>query len=643
MKEAVPMKRTVMQMLETAVQNFGDEPYCWRKTDAGWTPAGFRTVRDNALLVAKGLRERGIKPDRTVAIVAEGSPEWVTFEFGVLANKCASVPLSIKLLPEELPFRINHAECSAIGVSYNQLKKVASVYAQFERAPLIILLEDTDAAVEEARKLLPGAPFASLRALLEEGRNAGPQAEREQAEALAAIGEGTTATISYTSGTTGNPKGIMLTHLNYWSNCTDSIAYFRIPRGYSTLVILPCDHSFAHTVGLYAALIQGIQLYFVDARGGGMAILRNIPSNIVETNPVFMLTVPSLSGNFMKNIITGVESKGAFATKIFRAGLSAGIKRNGDGYNRPGLPVQLATFFPWFIAEKLVFSKVRKMFGSRIKFFVGGGALLDRGQQEFFLALGLPVFQGYGLTEAAPVISTNTPHLYKLGTSGRVIPNLHCRITKADGTEAARGELGEICVRGDNVMAGYLKNDGASAAALRDGWLYSGDLGYIDEDGFLMVTGREKALLIAPDGEKYSPETIEETISTTADLVGQVVAYNEHRKYTVAVCSLDEARVRDLIKRGEASSPEDLLRRVGESFYSYKDRGLRFPAQWTPSTFIIVPEPFTEANRMVNSTMKIVRHTVIETYAADIEYLYTDEGRDLHNPRNLERVRKYFA
>ncbi len=637
------MKRTVIQMLETAVSTFEDQPYCWRKTDAGWTPTGFRTAHEHAMLVARALRARGIGSDRNVAIVAEGSPEWVTFEFGVLANKCASVPLSIKLLPEELPFRINHAECVAVGVSYNQVKKLAAVYAQLERTPLVVLLEDTDAAVAEARALLPAAEIVGLQTLYEEGRKAAEKAVREQAAAMAEVGEGTTATVSYTSGTTGNPKGIMLTHLNYWSNCTDSIAYFQIPRGYSTLVILPCDHSFAHTVGLYAALIQGIQLYFVDARGGGMAILRNIPSNIIESNPVFMLTVPSLSGNFMKNIIAGIEAKGAFATKIFRAGVAAGIRRNGDGYNRPGPLVQLATFLPWFIAEKLVFSKVRKVFGTRIKFFVGGGALLDRGQQEFFMAIGLPVFQGYGLTEAAPVISTNTPHMHKLGTSGRVIPNLQCRITKADGTEAAQGELGEICVRGDNVMAGYLKNEAASASALRDGWLYSGDLGYIDEDGFLMVTGREKALLIAPDGEKYSPETIEETITTTADLIAQIVAYNEHRKYTVAVCTLDEAKVHELLKRGEASTAEELLQRVEDSFYSYKERGIRFPAQWTPSTFIIAPEPFTEANRMVNSTMKIVRHAVIEAYADDIEYLYTDEGHAIRNPRNLGRVGKLLG
>lgn len=637
------MARTVLGMLESAVAEFGDAPYCWRKTDAGWTPSGYKSIARKARMVSRALLGRGVQPGGRVAIVAEGSPEWVAFELGALCAACSSVPLSIKLLPEELPFRVNHAECAVIGVSYNQAKKLASVYGQLERKPLVVLLEDTDAKVAEVAETLPGAALVGFQALVAEGEAAGAATVAAADAAYASVGEGTVATVSYTSGTTGNPKGIMLTHLNYWSNCTSAVEFFRIPVGYKTLVILPCDHSFAHTVGLYAALAKGVQLYFVDARGGGMAILRNIPSNIVETNPTFLLTVPSLSGNFMKNIIAGIEAKGAFAARIFRAGLKAGIRRNGDGYNRPGFLVQAATFLPWLLAEKLVFKKVRKVFGADIRFFVGGGALLDRSQQEFFMAIGLPVYQGYGLTEAAPVISSNTPYVHKLGTSGKIMPPMECRIIKPDGTEAKVGELGEICVKGENVMAGYLKNDAASASALKGGWLYSGDLGYFDEDGFLMVTGREKALLIAPDGEKYSPEGIEEAIAAGGGLVAQVVVYNEHRKFTSAICALDEAKAKDLVKKGAVKDAEDLLERVKASFYSYKDRGARFPAQWTPSTFIIAPEPFTEANRMVNSTMKVVRHAVIEAHKDDIEYMYSDEGHHIANQRNLERLAKFFA
>ncbi|MFP4551516.1 MAG: AMP-dependent synthetase/ligase [Spirochaetales bacterium] len=637
------MKRTVLAMLGNAVSMFGDKPYCWRKTNAGWSASGFQTIQQNARHLAQGLRARGVTENAHVAILAEGSPEWVTFEFGVLTNHGASVPLSIKLLAGEVPFRVNHSEAVAIGVSKNQAAKLGSVYNQLERKPIVVALEPNTEDVEAVAAAIPGATVAGIYDLIEEGKTASQEVAAAVTEAIASIDEDSVATVSYTSGTTGNPKGIMLTHLNYYANCHDSIELFQVPLGFRTLVILPCDHSFAHTVGIYAALVRGIELFFVDARGGGMAILRNIPKNIVETNPTFLLTVPSLSGSFMKKITQGVSAKGRFANAIFTAGLRAGIRRNGDGVHRPGVVTRFLAWFPHTLAELLVFRKIRTMFGSEIRFFVGGGALLDIGQQQFFMAIGLPVYQGYGLTEAAPVISSNAPRSHKLGTSGRIAPSVTVRITKEDGSEAAPGEAGEICVRGENVMKGYFKNPEASAEALRDGWLYTGDLGYIDADGFLMVTGRAKALLIGPDGEKYSPETIEETIMTHGELINHVVAYNDHQKYTVAVCTLDESAVRRLIEGGEIREARQVLAHVAESFFAYREAGIQFPAQWTPATFIIESEQFTEENHMINSTMKIVRHKVADTFADDIAYLYSDAGNKIENERNLASIRKLFG
>jgi len=628
------MNRTVITMLNDAVEQFGDQPYCYKKTDPGWTSLSFGEVRDQATAVARALMARGIEAGAHLSILAEGSPQWVVFELGVLSAGCASVPLSIKLLAEELPFRINHSQSVAIGLSVNQAAKIGAIYGQFESAPLLVVLDPHESAAVEVETAIPGVSVVRLDALIEEGRALKTE--------LPIVQENTTATISYTSGTTGNPKGIMLTHLNYYSNSHDSIELFQVPYGYSTLLILPCDHSFAHTVGIYAALVRGIRLYFVDARGGGMAILRNIPGNILESNPTFLLTVPSLSGNFMKKIIAGVEAKGAFATRIFRRGLRAAIRRNGDGHTPAGLIVRLATWIPWIVAELLVFRKIRRIFGSRIEFFVGGGALLDRGQQEFFLAIGLPVYQGYGLTEAAPVISSNSPHRFKLGTSGAIAPSVTCRILREDGSEAPSGEKGEICVRGENVMAGYFQNPKATEEALRGGWLHTGDLGYFDEDGFLVVTGREKALLIGPDGEKYSPEEIEETITSSSELIHQIVAWNDHRNSTVAVITLDTERIAEHISRHGLTTADAVLDAIATSMYSYRDRGITFPERWTPARFVIAPEPFTEANGLVNSTMKIVRGKVTERYAADIDYLYGDEGGSIHNPRNQDQIRAMF-
>ena len=203
---------------------------------------------------------------------------------------------------------------------------------------------------------------------------------------------------------------------------------------------------------------------------------------------------------------------------IFNRGIEAAIKRNGDGYRKPGLATQIATYFNYAVADKLIFKKLRKIWGSKIEFFVGGGALLDIKQQQFYKAIGVPVYQGYGLTEATPIISTNTPFFHKMGTSGKVLGNITCKICDENGKELPKGEKGEIVIKGDNVMKGYYKNPEATAETLKDGWLYTGDLGFFDKDDFLVVVGREKALLISEDGEKYSPEEIEEAIVNSSSL-----------------------------------------------------------------------------------------------------------------------------
>jgi long-chain acyl-CoA synthetase len=422
---------------------------------------------------------------------------------------------------------------------------------------------------------------------------------------------------------------------------------FDVPPDFSTLVILPCDHSFAHTVAIYAGLLRGISLYFVDGRGGPTGMLRSIPANLQETNPTFLLTIPALSGSFMKKIKAGVAAKGGLADKLFTAGILAGIRWHGNGFRKPALGVRLAALLPFKLAELVVFGKVRRSaFGSRIRFCVGGGALLDVRQQEFFKALGVPVYQGYGLTEAAPVISSNTPQAHKLGSSGRPAPSVECRILTTDGREAATGEKGEIVVRGENVMKGYFKNPEASAETLREGWLHTGDLGYLDEDGFLCVVGREKALLIADDGEKYSPEEIEEAIVNSSPLISQIMIYNDHRRYTVALIVIDTEQTAAALRGKGSGDPDSAIALLRESFHlfqrqeAYRDR---FPPRWIPTAFQVLPEPFSVQNQMLNSTLKVVRHQVTRVYGDLLEYMYTPEGSGPQNPRNRAALKALLA
>lgn len=462
---------------------------------------------------------------------------------------------------------------------------------------------------------------------------------------IASVEEDDTVTICYTSGTTGNPKGIMLTHLNYWTNCHDAVKAVPLEPGWRTLIILPVDHSFAHTAGLYTALVCCVSLFFVDSRGGGIGTLRNIPINLLETRPHFLFTVPSLSGNLMKKIIAGVEEKGGFIEKLFKAGIRAGVAFNGNGFNPPGPWIRLKSFLPHRLAKALVFNRIRKMvFGDSIKFCVGGGALLDVKQQEFFAAFGVPIYQGYGLTEAAPIISTNSEKTHKFGTSGVLFESIEVRLLRKDGSEAAVGETGEIVIRGGNVMKGYFRNPEASAAALRDGWLYTGDLAYRDTDGFLVVVGREKALLIAEDGEKYSPEEIEEAVAFSTDVTDQVMAYCDHRKYTIALVSLDTAKVERLMKGLSITCAEKLLAALKDELYRFKGdpKARKVQATWIPAVYQIVPEAFSEKDGTVNSTMKIVRHRIAEVHADLIEYAYSREGSNMENPRNMETLRSLF-
>ena len=637
--------RTVLNLLKDAAVKYKDDAYVLQKEDSGWLPCSFSRVEEESDLFAQALIARGFKKDDKIAILSEGRQNWVIGEFGLLKAQCVSVPLSIKLLAEEIPFRLNHSESQAVLVSEYSLENILNTLKDLDRKPLFIVLSDfmgNVTGLAEKAGLTMGRDLVLYDDFIKEGRESGENTAGELQRRLADVTEDDTVTISYTSGTTGNPKGIMLTHLNYWANSLDAVKTCPIPERARSLIILPLDHSFAHTVGIYISLRLGLSMYFVDARGGGMATFRNIPSNLTEVKPYFLLTVPALSGNFMKKIQAGVAAKGSFINGIFTRGINAGIKIYRDGFRKAPLTVRLRYGFSYFLAKKLVFPKVREIFGGELAFCVGGGALLEISQQEFFNAIGCPIYQGYGLTEATPIISTNTPPRHKFGTSGVTMPSIDCRIMKDDTEEAGQGVPGELVIRGENVMKGYYKNQDASKEVLRDGWLWTGDLGYFDKDDFLVITGRAKALLIGADGEKYSPEIIEEAVINNCPLVNQIMAYNEQQKYTTALITLDEGAVKKEIRSKGINTAEEALNMLEESVFSFRKK-TNIPSQWIPSTFTIIEEPFSEKNQLINSTMKLVRYKVRDFYLDKIESMYGSNGRDLKSPANREAMKNLFG
>lgn len=646
-------QRTILSMLESAARDWPDEPYLLKKTDQGYAPTSFRQAAEAARSLSAWLLSLGFAPGATFAILGDGSPEWVCSELGLLSAGFVSVPLSNRLTVPEILFRMRHSGASGLAVSHNHLEKALQALScgGFKKMPLLYLDDDFEWA-QSCLAAYPGRGFelASYREALAAGRRAlassGDVSLGKRLDAIrSSIKEETVATISYTSGTTGQPKGIMLTHLNYWANCHDSNSLFDDPMHFRMLLMLPADHSFTHSVAIFTALTCCVALYFIDTRGGNMAMLRNIQSNMREAQPMLIFTVPALSGNFMKKICDAIAAKGAPIKSIFDAGIRAGIAWNGDGFHKSPFSARAKAFFPYFFAKTFVFGAVkREVFGTSIRYCVSGGAKLDLKQQQFFMALGVPVYQGYGLTEAAPVVSSNIPRIHKLGTVGVMAPTVSCSILDEAGNIVPQGNIGEITITGENVMAGYFRDPEGTAKVLKDGRLWTGDLGFFDEDGFLVVTGRKRALLIGKDGEKYSPEKIEEAIVSSTDVIDQIMTWCVYRKYVCALVSLDTERVGRIIQKTGIASSRALCLFLQDEFCRFRnDKTAReINGSWIPVVFQILSEPFSEKDGTINSTLKLVRYKAEERYADLLEYSYSKEGSSTVNPRNLATLQTLF-
>ena len=411
------------------------------------------------------------------------------------------------------------------------------------------------------------------------------------------------------------------------------------------LIILPLDHCFAHVAGFYTMMSYGASIATVPIGKTPLATLKNIPIAINEVRPMVMLSVPALARNFKKNIESGIKAKGAFVEWLYNFALKLAISYNKEYYNRGGI-LQLWKKPLMALFDAIIFKNVRKGFGGRMKFFVGGGALLDIELQRYFCAIGMPMFQGYGLSEATPIICANSPEHAIFGSSGRVVTPMDIKICDSEGKEVEPGVKGEIVIRGENVMAGYWKNPASTADTIVDGWLHTGDMGYMNDPEYLWVVGRFKSLLISHDGEKYSPEGFEDSLTDGSKYIDQVVMHNNQDPYTIVLIVPNKDALRAFAKNAgvdpdDRAGKEMMLKKIQSEIDSYKKGGVHagmFPERWLPAAVAVLPEPFTEQNRMVNSTMKIVRGKVEEFYADRIAYAYTSEGRELLNEKNIASI-----
>jgi long-chain acyl-CoA synthetase len=632
--------KSLIQFFEESAEKYDSNVYMWEKPQDKYEGTTYGETKKQVYEFAAGLINLGIKKGDRLSLISEGRNSWVIGELGILYAGAVNVPLSVKLTPAEIKFRINHSESRMVLTSSIQAQKLKTVINDCKTIEKIIHFDtqeeysDTEIHFNEVRKI--------GREWLEKTNN-----KTRFEEIYTSIKPSDFANICYTSGTTADPKGIILTHGNYVTNVYQSYSLMDIPSFYKTLLILPWDHSFGHTCGIYAFMGKGASIASVKTGKTPMETLRNLPVCLKEIKPNLLMSVPAIAKNFRKNIEKGIKEKGKIAEILFNHAIKISYPYNKEGWNK-GRGLQKIKKPLIDLYDKILFKKIRENFGGELDYFIGGGALLDIELQRFFYALRIPMYQGYGLSEASPVISSNSTGRHRLGSSGVLVNNMDLKICDDEGKELPLGQKGEIVIKGGNVMHGYWKNEAATSETIKDGWLYTGDMGYMTKEGFLYVLGRFKSLLIADDGEKFSPEGIEEAISEQSKFIDQCMLFNNQKPYTVALVVPNEHAIKVYLEEKNLTADSDDGKRaittlLENEVYEYRTNGKygnMFPQRWLPVATGILEEGFTEDNGLMNSTMKIVRGKIMDKYMDLIDYLYTPNAKDVSNERNIEEIEK---
>ena len=628
---------TIIDFVEKYVAKYSKNPYLWEKNlDTNvWESTTYEETLAKAKRIGAGLMALGVQKGEKISYLSEGRDMWVIGELGVLYAGAVNVPLSIKLgETNDLVFRVKHSDSKYVITSKFQLPKIRAILPECPMVEKVIIFDEVPDKQENE---------IYISEIMEMGDKFLAEHEEMFIQRYRSIEPDDYANISYTSGTTADPKGILLTHRNYTANVEQAHSVIGVDETDKMLIIIPLDHCFAHVAGMYTMMSYGASFGTVPSGKSGKEALRNISPSIQELKPNVMLSVPTLAKNFKKSIESTIARKGKTVERLYNFALKNAIAYNKEGYNKGTQFVDIFRKPLMLLFDKLIFKAVREGLGGQMKFFVGGGALLDIDLQRYYYAIGIPMYQGYGLSEATPIISANSPKKHIFGSSGKIVSPMEIKILDADGVEQPFGSKGEICIKGENVMAGYWKNPKSTADTIVDGWLHTGDMGYMRDEDMLYVVGRFKSLLIAADGEKYSPEGIEENLVESSKYIDGALLHNSQDPYTIALITPNKEALKAYAK-GLGLDPETreakvkMLELLQDEVNMYRKGGRlagAFPERWLPAAVCVLPEPWTEQNHFLNSSMKVVRGRVEEAYKANMEYAYTPEGKNIVNDMNL--------
>jgi long-chain acyl-CoA synthetase len=589
--------RSLPAMFFEVARQRGAGPFLWTKRDRRYQPLSWAEAADRVRQLARGLAALGIEPGDRVALVAENRPEWVVADLAVMAAGGVTVPAYVTNTIEDHRHVLGDSGARAAIVSIAALAErviPAAVQVPSVRAVIAMELVEREAPanldLHAWEDVLAGGGVGEI-----DGR-------------VAALAPDDTACIIYTSGTGGVPKGVMLSHRNIIGNCRGAYHLLEM-LGLGDdkfLSFLPLSHSYEHTAGLMFPISIGAEIYFAEGA-------ETLATNLLEVRPTIMTAVPRLYETMHQRIRLAIERERGVKRRLFERAVAIGRKRLA------GEPLSLSERLIDPVLDKLVRSKVRARFGGHLKAMISGGAPLNPEIGSFFLALGVRLLQGYGQTEAAPVICCNSPGHIRVETVG---PPL-------DGVEVKIAEDGEILVAGDNVMKGYWNDPEASARTLVDGWLYTGDIGCLDPDGYLRITDRKRDFIKNSGGDMISPARVEGALTLMPE-IAQAMVFGDRRPYLVAAIVPDPEFAAAYVS-GPASTAALAALAQDPGFHkALGDVVARVNRDLAPAErvrrFVIAGEPFSLANAQLTPTLKIRRHVIREAYQTEFEALYDGKG-----------------
>jgi long-chain acyl-CoA synthetase len=568
------------------------------KTDGAWVKISTEEIAATVRRLSLGFQALGLKPGDRMAILSENRPEWVMADFAALCAGAVNVPIYTSLLPDQVRYIIGDSGAKIVVCSDIEMwAKVDAVRSELPELERVIVIEGD-----------PPAGTLALSDVAEMGRRLEGDESGRFKKSAEAVRPGDLASIIYTSGTTGLPKGVKLSHANFVSNVVSLTEVIDFCAADSALSFLPLSHVLERT-GTFFLFHVGAAIAYAES-------IEAVAANLVEVRPTIIISVPRLFEKIYSRIMDQVMAGSRLRRAVFVWALATGKKYAARTIAGERVPAHLA--FKQALATKLVFSKITARTGGRIRYAICGGAPLSKDIVEFFFAIGLMVLPGYGLTETSPVLTANTPGRIRFGTVGKPVPGVELRIA----------EDGEILARGPNVMTGYYKNEADTREVLKDGWLYTGDIGRLDEDGFLIITDRKKDLIVTSGGKNVAPQPIESLIQASP-LIASAVVVGSSRKFISALIvpdfekleTLARARGIDFKDRAELClRPEivDLLlaevNRMTPELASYE----------RVKKIAVLDRDFDIDLGEVTPTLKVRRNIVEQKYADVIASLYQD-------------------